>query len=164
MVLADHVVPLGGGDHDDPVVGSQREVRRAHKVPDVLYEDHIVSAEIHLGQGFLDQVGVQVAFVAGVAVDGLQPGLLESAVVVGSGDVPCDGADADAFGPELLGQLDYERGLSCADGAHEVHRLDLVALQEAIVLVGYLVVFLENVDFHSRLDYVHERCKGVMCI
>ena len=164
MVLPHHVVSLGGGDDDDPVVGSQGEVGGADEVPDVLDEDDVVVVQVDVREGLLDEVGVQVALVSGVAVDRVQSGLLEPGVVVHAGDVTRDSADADTLGPELLGELDDEGGLPCSDGSHEVDGFDPLAPHEAVVLMGDLVVLLENIDFHAGLYYVHGRRKPVHTI
>lgn len=155
VVLPDHVVPFRDGDDHDPQVGSEREVGGADEVPDVLDEDDIVVVEVHGLQSLPDEIGVQMAFLAGVAVDGVQPGFLEPSVVVVAGDVSGDGADPDPLGAELLGQLDDEGRLPGSDGAHEVDGPDAVILHHAIVLVGYPVVLLEDVDLGPRLHNMH---------
>ena len=155
VVLPDHVVALGDGHDDDPQVGAEGEVRGADEVAHVLDEEHVVVVQVDVGQRLLDEVGVEVALVAGVAVHRLESGLLEPGVVVVSGDVAGDGADADALGPELLGELDDERGLAGAYGAHEVDGLDVVLLQQTVVLMGDLVVLFQNIDLGAGLDYVH---------
>ncbi len=155
MVLPDHVISLGGGHDDGPVVGSEGEVCGTDEVSDVLDDDDVVLVQVHGGKGLLDEVCIKVALLSGVAVHCIQSGLLESLEVIVTGNVSGDDADLLSGGHELLSHFDDEGGLSGSDGSHEVDGFDIVFLEKVVVLVCQPAVGFEHVDLHSSLDDMH---------
>ena len=150
-----HVVPLGRGYDDRPVIGPQREVRRAYEVPDVLDYDDVVPVHVGAFQDLLYLPGLQMALLVGVAVYGFQSGGLEPLEVVVPGDVPGDDHDLLPLFLQPLPHLADEVGLPGPDGSHEVHGPYPVLLEHMVDLVGHLVVRFEDIGLHSGLNYVH---------
>ena len=155
VVLPDHIVSLGGGDDDDPHVGSQGEVRGTDEVPDVLDEKDADLGQVDFMEALVDHVRIQMALLACVAVGDRHSGSDHPVHVVGTGDVTSDGVHPESLLPELLSELDDQCGLPCTDGAHEVNGNYVVFLEHLVVLVGDVVVLLEDVELHADCDVMH---------
>ena len=68
-VLIDHVIALGWGYDDHPMVRAQGEVRRADQIADVLDEQEIEVLGGQVVQSMIYQVRVQVAFLSCIDVE-----------------------------------------------------------------------------------------------
>ncbi len=153
-VFSDHIVALGHGDHHQVQIRSQGEVRGTHEVSHVFDEKDVHLIEGKVLQGVAHLVGIQVALVAGVDLQGWEPRGPEALVIVVAGHIASDGPYFEAPLPELLGHADDELGFSRADGPHHVHRPDPPLLQKLVVLGGKLQLLLYNIAERAG-DIVH---------
>ena len=105
---------------DHPLVGAQGEVRRTYEVAYVLDEQEVQIVKVELVESMVDEVRVEVTFLAGVDIDGGDAGLPEAVEIILAGEVTGEDRDLEALLHHAHRHLLDEQRLPGADGAHDV--------------------------------------------
>jgi hypothetical protein len=101
-----------------------------------------------------DLVGIQVALVAGIDLEGGKAGGAEALVIVVAGDIAGNRPYPKPPLPELFGHAEDELGFSRANGTHDVHGPHALSLQKLVILGGKLKLPPEDIAKGTR-DVMH---------
>src|SRR4030066_470917 len=123
---------------------AEREIRRADDIAHILNEQQIQFLQVQFLKGFSHQVGIEMAFLAGVYLEHISACRLYPFRIDGCGGVACQRRYA-VFVSELFNQLSHEGGLPRAYRAHDVDCQDLVAIEELFVLFRQVLILAQQV-------------------
>jgi hypothetical protein len=101
-----------------------------------------------------DLVGIQVALIAGIDLEGGKAGGAETLVIVVAGDIAGNRPNPKPPLPKLFGHAHNEFGFPRADGAHDIDGPHSLPLQKLVILGGKLKLPLKNIAKGPR-DIVH---------